>query len=76
MPVHVTLNFDISMVGRKFQRSMLEYSKFVLSKMIFDRQLLRKEYSKAFKRLSDEERTELKNWAQSALGSHLVLVDE
>jgi hypothetical protein len=56
------------MKGRKFKRSMLEYSKIILSKMIFDRELLIKEYSKAINHLNDEERMELRAWARVALG--------
>ncbi len=63
------------MKGRKFKRSMLEYSKLILSKMSFDRELVRKEYSKAIKHLNDEERMELQAWAQGAMGSHLKLVE-
>jgi hypothetical protein len=63
------------MKGKKFKRSMLEYSKVILSKMTFDRELLRKEYSKAIKHLNNEERIELRAWARAALGSHLALVE-
>ena len=63
------------MKGKKFKRSMLEYSKIILSKMTFDRDILIKEYSKAIKHLDDKERMELQAWARAALGNHLALIE-
>jgi hypothetical protein len=50
---------------RAFGRSMLEYSKMILSKMSFDRKLFRKEYRKAFRYPDGQEQAELKNWLRS-----------
>jgi alpha-N-acetylglucosamine transferase len=50
---------------QKFKRSMLDYSKFILSKMFFDRKLFRKELKKAFQYLSADERRELIRWVRS-----------
>ena len=53
------------MDGRKFKLSMLEYSKIILSKISFDRNLFMKEYKKAFKHLDRNERTALKQWVRT-----------
>jgi hypothetical protein len=63
------------MKGRRFKRSMLEYSKIILAKMIFDKELFRKEYSKAIKHLTDVERMELRAWTRTALRGHLAPVE-
>jgi hypothetical protein len=50
-----------------FKRSALEYAKEVLDKISFaDRSVFRKELRKAFRRLTNEERQELKQWFRSA----------
>ncbi len=43
---------------------MVEYSKFILTKMSFSRTLFRKEYTKAIQNLNVEERIQLKNWVR------------
>ncbi|HYC85263.1 MAG TPA: hypothetical protein VEB86_08580 [Chryseosolibacter sp.] len=53
------------MTGRKFEQSMLEYSKIILSKFRFDKKLFLKEYIKALKYLDPDERLLLKNWVRS-----------
>lgn len=57
---------------RRFERSMLEYSKLILSKMKFSRKLFWKEYRKAFRCLSDEERAMLKHWVRSGASLQVV----
>jgi hypothetical protein len=52
-------------MGIKFKCSMLEYSKFILSKMTFDRRLFKKEFRKAFRYLNREERKQLIIWVRS-----------
>jgi hypothetical protein len=50
-----------------YKRSPLEYAKEVLDKISFaDRSVFRKELRKAFKRLTSQEREELKEWFRSA----------
>jgi hypothetical protein len=63
------------MKGGTVKKSMLEYSKMVLSKMSFDGELVEKEYSKAIKHLSDEEGKELRAWARSFLTNHSMRLD-
>jgi hypothetical protein len=53
------------MMGRKFKRSMLEYSKMILSKINFDKKLFRKEYRKALKHLDSNEQDQLRQWVRS-----------
>lgn len=53
------------MRGIKFKCSMLEYSKFILSKMTFDKKLFKKEFKKAFRYLNREERRQLVTWIRS-----------
>ncbi len=53
------------MKAPKFKRSMLEYSKFILSKMVFDKKIFRKELRKALHYLSVDERNELLRWVRS-----------
>ena len=61
------------MKGIKFKGSMLEYSKFILSKMTFDKKLFQKEFKKAFRYLNREERRQLVTWVRSEAGLlHLV----
>lgn len=43
---------------------MVEYSKFILTKMTFNRSLFIKEYAKAIQNLNVEERIQLKNWVR------------
>lgn len=50
---------------RKYKRSMLEYSKMILSKMSFDKRLFKKELRKAFRYLNGDERRELIQWVRS-----------
>jgi len=50
------------MKGRIFKKSMLEYSKMILSKIKFDHRLFRKEYKKSFQYLEPIEHKELKKW--------------
>lgn len=56
------------MSERKFKRSMLEYSKLILSKFSFDRKLFRKEYRKAFRYLDSDERVALRLWVRAENG--------
>lgn len=56
---------SIAMMKMKFKNSMLEYSKFILSKMTFDRKLFRKEFRKAFRYLNREECRQLIRWVRS-----------
>jgi hypothetical protein len=51
----------------RFTRSMLEYSKIILSKITFDKKLFRKEYRKAFHKLDAEERVTLRRWVRTEL---------
>ncbi|GEM_PF-1374466 len=51
-------------MNKKFALSMVEYSKFILTKMSFSRTLFRKEYTKAIQNLNVEERIQLKNWVR------------
>jgi hypothetical protein len=53
------------MMGKKFKRSMLEYSKLILSKMTFDKKLFKKEFRKAFRYLNRKERKRLVMWVRS-----------
>jgi hypothetical protein len=48
----------------KFKLSMLEYSKIILSKILFDRKLFIKEYKKAFRDLGRTDRVALKKWVR------------
>jgi hypothetical protein len=52
---------------------MLAYSKGVLSKMSFDITLFKKELSKAYKNLLEEEVEELMKWVAENFGSQYVL---
>lgn len=52
-------------MGIKFKCSMLDYSKFILSKMTFDKKLFKKEFRKAFRYLNREERRQLIIWVRS-----------
>lgn len=53
------------MKGRKFKNSMLDYAKLILSKMSFDKTLFIKEFWKAFRSLSGDERKELVKWVRT-----------
>jgi hypothetical protein len=57
------------MKGMKFNRTMLEYCKIILTKMNFDRKLFRKEYRKSFRYLDPDDHQELKKWLRSKLGT-------
>jgi hypothetical protein len=54
-------------------QKMLAYSKNVLSKMSFDVLLFRKELSKAYQNLLEDEIEELMNWANDQFGPQYVL---
>jgi hypothetical protein len=43
---------------------MFEMYKYILPKLSFDKKIFKKELLKAFTRLKDDERVELKNWCQ------------
>jgi hypothetical protein len=59
-----------------YKRSALEYAKEVLDKISFaDRSVFRKELRKAFKRLTSEERAELKEWFRSACLCRVPVLD-
>lgn len=47
---------------------MLEYTKFILKKMSFDRILFEKELRKAIGLMSDDERLQLKAWCITQFG--------
>lgn len=49
----------------KYKKSMLEYSKIILTKISFDKVLFRKEYTKAVNRLTTDDRTQLNKWVRS-----------
>lgn len=48
--------------------SMLEYSKVVLEKVSFDREIFTKEFKKAINMLVDHEVQELKRWVIATFG--------
>ena len=52
---------------------MLAYSKSILSKMSFDISLFKKELSKAYQNLLEEEIEELMNWVMEKFGPKYVL---
>jgi len=52
---------------------MLAYSKSVLSKMSFDIVLFKKELSKAYQNLLEEEIEELRNWVVENFGPKYIL---
>jgi hypothetical protein len=54
-------------------QKMLAYSKNVLSKMSFDVLLFRKELSKAYQNLLEDEIEELMNWVNDQFGPQYVL---
>lgn len=54
-------------------RKMLAYSKNVLSKVSFDVMLFKKELSKAYQQLLEEEIEELMNWVMEKFGPQYVL---
>jgi hypothetical protein len=47
------------------KESFLEYTKYILEKVSFDIELLKKEYKKALKILKTEEVSQLNNWIKS-----------
>tara|TARA_B100001769_G_C22017267_1_gene546694 strand:- start:386 stop:568 length:183 start_codon:yes stop_codon:yes gene_type:complete len=47
------------------KESFLEYTKYILEKVSFDIELLKKEYKKALKILKTEEISQLNNWIQA-----------
>lgn len=54
-------------------RKMLAYSKNVLNKMSFDVALFKKELSKAYQNLLEEEIEELMSWVMEKFGPQYVL---
>jgi hypothetical protein len=54
-------------------RKMLAYSKNVLNKMSFDIALFKKELSKAYQNLLEEEIEELMSWVMEKFGPQYVL---
>lgn len=54
-------------------KKMLEYSKKVLRKVSFDVSLFKKELSKAYQNLLEEEIEELMNWVSKNFGAQYVL---
>jgi inorganic pyrophosphatase/exopolyphosphatase len=54
-------------------KKMLEYSKKVLRKVSFDVSLFKKELSKAYQNLLEEEIEELMNWVTKNFGAQYVL---
>jgi hypothetical protein len=59
---------------RKYQTSMVEYVKMVLSKVSFDQTLFEKELLKALASLLPKEINELKNWCYSNYANELLPV--
>ena len=55
------------------KKTILEYTKMILSKVSFDKQLLKKEYKKAIKSLHISDKIELNSWIK-AQGLEPVLV--
>ena len=49
---------------KNMKESFLEYTKYILDKVSFDKDLLKKEYSKSLKFLQLEEIIQLNNWIQ------------
>lgn len=47
------------------KQSFLDYYKYILEKVSFDKELLKKEYKKAINFLKKEERRQLNKWIQS-----------
>jgi hypothetical protein len=54
-------------------KKMLEYSKNILTKMSFDRLLFKKELSKAYQYLMEEEIEELVSWVMAKFGPKYML---
>lgn len=54
-------------------QSFLEYSKYILEKVSFDKTLFEKEYKKAVAMLKGEEKTQLDYWLQQQ-GFSLALI--
>jgi hypothetical protein len=59
--------------GKEKSKKMLAYSKNVLNKMSFDIALFKKELSKAYQNLLEEEIEELMNWVMEKFGPQYVL---
>lgn len=49
-------------------KTMLEYSKLILGKVSFSRELFNKEHMKFQRILTDQERKELQRWVQKSFG--------
>jgi len=59
--------------AKEKSRKMLAYSKNVLNKMSFDIVLFKKELSKAYQNLLEDEIEELMNWVMEKFGPQYVL---
>ena len=51
-------------IKKNMKESFLEYTKYILEKVSFDKELLKKEYYKSLKFLQLEEIIQLDNWIQ------------
>jgi len=54
----------------------LEYSKLILKKICFDRNLLEKEYCKAMNLIGVNERSNLSEWCKAEFGAHVLHFSE
>jgi succinate dehydrogenase flavin-adding protein (antitoxin of CptAB toxin-antitoxin module) len=63
----------MTVITKGKSRRMLEYSKRVLSKVSFDINLFKKELSKAYQNLLEEEIEELIRWVTNNFGTQYVL---
>ena len=57
--------FNCVAAERNMKRSFLDYYKLILDKVAFDKDLLRKEYSKAMTRLPERDKRHLDEWVRS-----------
>jgi len=63
----------MTVITKSKSKKMLEYSKKVLRKVSFDVSLFKKELSKAYQNLLEEEIEELINWVTKNFGAQYVL---
>lgn len=63
----------MTVITKSKSKKMLEYSKKVLKKVSFDVSLFKKELSKAYQSLLEEEIEELINWVTKNFGAQYVL---
>lgn len=63
----------MAVITKVKSKKMLEYSKKVLKKVSFDVSLFKKELSKAYQNLLEEEIEELINWVTKNFGTQYVL---